>query len=573
MPLSTITRLPQTLRNIQRVRQILQVIARHGFGDIAYRLDIDSYLGSIASFLKFQRHARSAAIFTTFERIRMALEELGPTFIKFGQILATRPDLVPMPLILELRKLQDKVPPFSAAEARAQIEQELKAPLDGIFASFNPTPLAAGSIGQVHEARLRDERRVVVKVQRPGLERSLATDLDILNGLAQLVEANIPEVKSYNPVGMVDEFARSIRKEIDFTREAYHVRRFGQSFGADPRIHVLYVHENLTTERVLVMEFVEGIKISNLEALDRAGCNRKLIAKNGVEFVLKQIFEDGFFHGDPHPGNLFVLPGNVIAPIDYGMMGVLDEARRYDLLMLLLGIVGRDMDTLVKLFRRLELISDQVNVAALRTDAADLVERYYGVELQRMDMGKFFTQLFEILNRHHVKIPPDILLMGKSLATIDGIARMLDPELDIVASIRPFVFRLYLKHLTDTRRIGRELLGAGEDYLSFARTVPSEVQQTISRLRKGQLEVQLNLERLEDAVSETNRSANRVSTGLLISAVTMASASLLAGTGSGPTLRGVPLTQLLGTGGLLLASALSVMLFFAILRSGGIGRS
>ncbi|MBI3268858.1 MAG: AarF/ABC1/UbiB kinase family protein [Planctomycetes bacterium] len=588
VPLSTLTRIPQTLRNLQRVQQILHVIAKHGFGDVIYRLNVQSYLSSAATFLKFQRLGRAATIYTLEERLRMAFEELGSTFVKFGQILATRPDLIPMPLVLELRKLQDKVPPFSFEEARAQVERELRCRIDERFAHFSATPLAAGSIGQVHDARLRDGQHVVVKVQRPNLDRALTTDLDILTWLAGLLEENIPEVKAYSPTGVVEEFARSIRKEIDFTREAYHVRRFRKNFESDPRIHVLKTYDDLSTERVLTMEFIEGIKISDLATLDREGCDRKALARLGVEFVLKQIFADGFFHGDPHPGNLFILrkrvgepstdaaapPAamtSVIAPIDYGMMGILDESRRHDLLLLFLGIVSRDMDSIVKLFARLDLLSRNVNVHALKADGADLIDRYYGLELQRVDMGKFFSQLFEMLNRHHVKIPPDILLMGKSLATIDGIARMLDPELDLVAAIRPFILREYLKHLMDVRRMSHEVWATAEDYLKFLRYVPAELQQTVTRLRKGELEVPLQIERLEEVVMETNRSANRVATGLIVTAVTMASAMLFSGSGAGPVVWGLPLTHILGSGAMVLAGVLAVTLFFAILRSGGVG--
>lgn len=569
--LSSLTRIPQIYRNSTRAWSIFAILAKHGFDDVLSRLGVEDLLAPVRRW--FRRSKRTDAVqYNIHERIRMAIEDLGATFIKFGQILATRPDLIPMPLVLELRKLQDKVPPFSLEDARLQIEHELGKSVDELFARFSPTPLAAGSIAQVHEAELKTGEKVVVKVQRPNLERLISTDLDILGHLADAIHENLPEIRQWKLPAIVQEFKRSIMKEIDFTREAYHIRRFTRNFEGDARYHILKVYDEYTTERVLTMEQIFGTKVGKLmEDPDRPGVDRKLIARHGVDLVFRMIFLHGFFHADPHPGNIIIMSDNRIALIDFGMMGTFDDSRIYDILVLLLGVITRDMDTIIKLFSKLELISDEVDVRALRTDGTDLIERYATVSLKSIDLGRFFQSLFEMLARHKVIVPPDLLLMGKSLATIDGIARTLDPDLDPIQSIKPLVFREYIRRLADPKTHMRMSLDTAEDYMTLVRAFPNDMRQILARLRRGQLGVNVDIPEIDLSVRETGRSSNRISLGLIIAALVVGASTLL-GSPGGMMIGDFSLAQWIGVVGLGAAGVLAVTLFFAILRSGGIGR-
>ncbi|MGH7296257.1 MAG: ABC1 kinase family protein, partial [Polyangiaceae bacterium] len=300
----SITRLPQTFRNLSRLYAILRVLSRHGFGDVVARLGLERTWEGLKMRLSFGRWGRrQVEHFRTEERIRMAFEELGSTYVKFGQILATRPDLIPMSLIHELRKLQDHVPPFDPAVAKRTIEEEIGAKIDDVFSEFDEKPLAAASIAQVHRAKLKSGDEVVIKVQRPNLRALIDADLDLLHVLAELIEENLPEMRRWQPVAIVEEFDRSIHKEIDFGREAHNIKKFAKNFAGDPTIYAPRVYDDLSTQRVLTMEFLRGVKVNSDEIFKRPEIDRELVARNGIRVTLTQVFVHGFFHADPHPGN------------------------------------------------------------------------------------------------------------------------------------------------------------------------------------------------------------------------------------------------------------------------------
>ncbi len=568
MDLGSITRLPQTLRNLGRGRHILSVLGRHGFADILARLGLE---GASRTFLKIvtlnRYHPDDTR--TTEERIRMAMEEMGPTFVKLGQILATRPDLVPLSLVTELRRLEDRVPPFGADAAVAEIESELKQKVGDVFAHFEKEPLAAGSIAQVHRATLKSGHQVVVKVRRPGLERMIKTDVDIMTKLAHLLEENLPESRPYHPKAVVAEFARSITREIDFTREAFNIQKFQRNFGSDERFVVPQVYPELCTKKLLTVQFIEGTKITSLEELRSKGHDLPKLARSGVNYVLQQIFRHGFFHGDPHPGNFFVLPGDKLCLVDYGLVGALDEERLDELLGFMSGVVGKDPEKVIRTFRHMGILGDEVDMRRLRLDAMDLIERYAEIPLGRVDMGKFFAELYETLARHQIRVPPDVHLLGKALATAEGIARQLDPSLDLIAEIRPFIVKTYLERLARFKVLGREVRRAIEDYGSFLRVLPGEASRILTQLRKGEFEVATHLRDQERLVRDGNRSSNRVATGLVMAGV-MIGASMLVITPSGPSWHGIALSQAVGGAGFLIAGFLGLTLFAAMWRSGGV---
>ncbi len=568
MDLGSLTRLPQTLRNLGRGRHILTVLGRYGFADILSRLGLEGASRTLLKILTLNRY-HPDDVRTTEERIRMAMEEMGPTFVKLGQILATRPDLVPLSLVLELRRLEDRVPPFGADAAVAEIEAELKQKVGDVFAHFEKEPLAAGSIAQVHRATLKSGHKVVVKVRRPGLERMIKTDVDIMGKLAHLLEENLPESRPYHPKAVVAEFARSITREIDFTREAFNIQKFQRNFGSDERFVVPQVFPELCTKKMLTVQFIEGTKITNLEELKSKGHDLPKLARNGVTYVLQQIFRFGFFHGDPHPGNFFVLPGDKLCLVDYGLVGALDEERLDELLSFMAGVVGKDPEKVVRTFRHMGILGDDVDMRRLRLDAQDLIERYAEIPLGRMDMGKFFAELYETLARHQIRVPPDVHLLGKALATAEGIARQLDPSLDLIAEIRPFIIKTYLERIARFKVIGREVRRAIEDYGAFLRVLPGEANRILTQLRKGEFEVAAHLRDQERLVRDGNRSSNRVATGLVMAGV-MIGASMLVITPTGPSWQGIFLSQAVGGLGFLIAGFLGLTLFAAMWRSGGV---
>jgi ubiquinone biosynthesis protein len=567
MQLGALVRIPRTVKNLQRLREILGVVVKYGFGDLVARLELEGTVELTRNLLRFRRERRELVRYTTEERIRMALEELGPTFIKLGQILATRPDLIPMSLVHELRKLQDAVPPFASAAARDQIETSLGRPIGALFAAFDDAPLAAASIAQVHRAVLPDGAEVAVKVRRPGLAQVIGTDLEILRGLAALLEENAPELRAYAPTEIVEQFAQAIRLEIDFGHEASNMQRFARNFAGNPKVHVPVVYESHSSDAVLTMELVRGIKAKDMAALDAAGIDRKQLAQAGVEFCLRQVFDHGFFHADPHPGNLFVLPGGVIAPIDMGMMGELEPELIDALLELLVGILLRDAEKIARLFARLGLVDDDVDRVRLRRDVGELLDRYASVPIGDVDVAALIGRLFEVLQRHRVRVPPELLLMGKALATVDGMARDLDPTLDPIEAVRPYVLRTWLARLADPRFLARDWIRAANQLVEAATTLPGDLRAITRDLRRGTLATRNRVEGLETLIREHSRSANRSALALLIGATTLGSAWLLA-SGTGPLVGPLPITAWLGLAGLMLAGSGFWILAYGVLRSG-----
>jgi ubiquinone biosynthesis protein len=565
--ISTLFRIPQTVRNLQRLREIAAVLVKYGWGDLVPRLGLAFGIERVRRRLAGVSEDPSAESLTTEQRIRMAFEELGPTFIKLGQVLATRPDLIPMSLVEELRRLQDRVPPFPGEDAKREIERQLGSPVERLFARFDATPLAAASIAQVHRATLRDGTEVVVKVRRPNLEAQISRDLDVLTSLAGLLEDNVPESRQFSPRAIADEFRHSIWREIDLTKEARNIERFARNFRGERTVHVLRNYPELSGKAVLTLEFIDGIKASDVASLEAAGIDRSDLARRGVEFVVKQIFQHGFFHADPHPGNIFVLRDGRIAPIDMGMMGQLDRDLRDALLELLVGLLLGDGGKIVALLRRLELVDESADLGALRRDAQKMIDAYNELPLEEVDIGVFIGELFEVLARHRVLVPPELLLTGKALATVEGVARILDPRLDPMQAMRPLVLHSYLERLADPRFLARDAIRAGEDTVTMLATLPRELTAIVTQLRSGRLKIATDLEGYRHAELERARGANRVALSLMVSALLVGSSILLAA-GGGPTILGIPTNPVLGLLGLLTAGGGYLIVAWGFLRSG-----
>ena len=561
--------IPNRIRSLPRLPQIVRVLAKYGFGDVTARIGLDSFLHALRSWVLSDVDPRLNTL-STEARLRLMLEDLGPTFVKLGQVMATRPDMIPMSLIQELRKLQDKVKPFDTAGIRAHVEAELARPIAEVFSEFDDQPLAAASIAQVHLARLKDGRKVVLKIQRPNLERVIETDLVLLYWLAELAEERLPELRRYQPVQLVSEFHRSILKEIDFETEAYHIRRFAKNFAGDPDVYVPAVIEELTTPRILCEEFIQGTKLNDPTIHTRQDIDLVKVARTGIRVVIEQALVHGFFHADPHPGNLFVLPGNKICMIDFGMMGILDQERIDELLQFLVSILTRDVEGMLRLFARLELLPEDLDQRGLGRDVDDLICRFQSVELGSVDLGKFLNQVFDVITRHQVKVPADLLLVGKALATIEGVGRDIYPELNTVEEVRPHILRIWLRRMADPGYHARGPRRAVQDGLLLLETAPRDLRLALRKLRAGELGLKLELDDLRAASRAHSQATNRLALAILVASLALSAAYLIPRSDLSGWMGDFPLMALMGLGALATGFLLALGLLVGYVRSGGL---
>jgi ubiquinone biosynthesis protein len=550
--------IPRTYRNLDRYRQILTILFKYGFDSLLDRLNLNSYFESGMQMISRNRRERVEGL-TDFERLRMACEELGPTFIKMGQILSTRSDLIPVDLVRELTKLQDNVPAFPFAQVKEIVEQELCAPLDALFAHFDDTPLAAASIGQVHRARLVTGESVIVKIQRPGIRKIIEVDLEILFHLATLMEKNIEEAEIYRPTRVVDEFARSIEKEINYKIEAQHAERFARQFTGNEAIYIPRIFNETSTGRVLTMEYVDGIKASDVDMLEQAGLDRKLIAARGADVTFEQIFKFGFFHADPHPGNICILPGNVICYLDFGMMGYIDKRSMETFADIIIGYARRDEAAIADAVLRIVEWDDPPDRRALESDIASFIDLYLYKPLKDMHMGEILQELLDLFTRHRLRLPPDIFFMIKAMTEVEGLGLMLDPDFNMIEKVEPFIRDLQMQRIHPKKLMGDFLASS-----TLLKGVPFELYDLLRQLKSGKARIGVDHQGLEPLIFGMERSSNRISFALIIAALIVGS-SLIMMTRPGPTLFELPLLGLLGYS---LAGVLGIWLLMWIRRSG-----
>ncbi len=552
--------LAQTYRSIGRLREIALILSRHGFNQILEAVGLGRLLPLSRRF-----HGRSGLVgdIPVPVQVRMALEDLGPSFIKLGQMLATRPDLVPPDFVEEFRKLQDRVPPFSFEQARAIVEEEVGAPMAEVFAEVDPEPLAAGSIAQAHRARLPDGTRLVLKVQRPGIERTVSHDLSALYLLVGLIERYIPESRSLNLRGIVDEFSRVIRREMDFFLEAANTERFRQNFEGFEGIVVPGVVWELTTKRLLALESIDGTPVDDVDALRGRGVDPTALSRVAARAFLKQVFDDGLFHGDLHGGNLLVTPKGDLAFLDFGAVGYLSEDVQEGLGQLFVALISRDYAGLAEGYVRMGALDDTVDLRSFQRDLREMIEPYYGRPLRDLRIGEILRQASEIAISHRIRIPPDLVLLARSTLTVEGVTRILDPDFLILDEATPYARKLLL-HRLDPRRQARLAYRTARDVRDFVRAVPAQLTRLLQRMLEGKFAVDFVHQGYEPMMLEMDRSSNRVSFSLIISALIIGS-SLIVLSGKGPLLWEFPVFGILG---FLLAGVLGFGLAIAILRSG-----
>ena len=554
----TVTR---THRHFRRYQQILRVLVKYGFSDILTKLHL--YQVIERGFRLFRKRKKPEIMgLPRYERVRLALEELGPTFVKLGQLLSTRPDLVPPTLVEELERLQDKVPPFPIVEAKEVIRTELGHPLEKIFSKFEEIPIAAASLGQVHCAWLINGDMVAVKVQRPNICRIIEVDLEIMLYLANLIQKHIIEAEGYDPVGIVKEFAKNIAKELDYTLEASNIERFAKNFKDDPIIHIPHVYHDYSTEKVLTMEYIDGIKISEVKKLETYGYDCKLIATRGAKLISKQIFEHGFFHGDPHPGNIFILPDNIVCFLDYGMMGRIDEEVKNDLASLVKAFIDKDVSETTRWFLKI-YPAEKVDLREFKLDTWEMLDQYHGVPLQQIELKRVFRQALFFVEKHHLKIPPDLFLLNKALVYLEGTGRSLDPDFNAVEQIQPFIKEIILKKISP-RTIAHKLQKSIFEFFTLFQEFPQEIRNTFSLLKTGEMKIKFEHKGLEPFIAKQDQVSNRLAFAIIAAALIIGSA-LIVLSKTPPLIFSIPV---IGLAGFLVAAFMGLRLLIAIFRSG-----
>jgi len=552
----------RTYRHLARYRQILTVFFKYGFGDLVELLKIEQYIEIGLQLISKNRRSRLEKL-SRAQRVRMACEELGPTYIKFGQILSTRPDLVPVDFIKELSKLQDNVPSRPFSEVSKIVESELGGPPEDIFDFFEKTPLASASIGQVYRATLKDGEAVAVKVQRPGIKKIIEVDLEIMLHLATLMEHHIEEMSLHQPVKIVEEFARTLEKEIDYTIEATNMERIASNFLNDLTIYVPKVFRDTTTESILTTELVEGIKVSDIDRLEEAGLDRKLITVRGADIVLKQIIKHGFFHADPHPGNIFVLPDNVICLLDFGMTGSVDRRTREDFIDLAESVVNRNESRATQVLLKLTYWDEDPDIRLLEKDVADFMGRHLHKPLKDIKIGKLLNNLLELAFQHRLRISPDIFLMLKAFSTIEGVGLMLDPDFDMIKQAAPFIKEV--KHARmSPHRITGDIFRLAIELFQFVENFPKDILSITRLIKQQKLSLNLEYKGLDKMLSTYDQISNRISFSIIIAALIIGSALVIMS-------KVPPLfydISLIGIVGFLAAAIMGIWLLVAILRKG-----
>jgi ubiquinone biosynthesis protein len=502
-----VLKLGSTVSELGRAREIIGVAFKYGFNDWVTKNGLGKLIISKKRLARIEKY-------TKWERIRMAVEELGPTFIKFGQLLADRPDVVPEGLRAEFRKLQDEAVPMPDEEAIAEIEKSLGHPVSELFREFDTRRLASASVAQTYRATLLDGEAVCVKVRRPGIDKKINLDLSLMRYFAARSARNNPEMEAINVTGLVEEFGKTINKELDFRHEAANVIRFSHCFEGDPDIYVPRVFQEFTTEKILVEEFIEGVKVSEMETLLSSSSDPVELAKKAVRLVFEQVFTHGFFHADPHPGNIFIKDKHVISFIDYGMMGTVRPEHLHFLGKYLLGYIKRDAHELTE---ALLLLSGKRNFRRfkdLEFQIADMFAHYKYLSIEEMDFGKVMNESIDIIVGYGLRIPPTIYLLVKALITIERVAVTLYPEIDFATEMKPYAVKL-LKQQYSPKRLAEEVFESIREYYKLVMELPSDLNEIIHKVKEGRFKTMIELKGFEPLTEQIDHASNRISIAIV----------------------------------------------------------
>lgn len=529
--------------NLGRLNEIVGVLIRHGLGDLVHRWGLAGALEKAGHRLHLD-HAAELAQLPPPVQVRKALEELGPTFVKLGQILAGRADMFGPEWIAEFEKLHSHVPPLPLVLLLPQLREDLGDEPEEVFASFDPEPLAAASIAQVHRARLHDGTEVIVKIRRPGIREVIEADLRLLDRLAALAEAEMATLAPYRPRLLLQEFGRSLHRELNLATECRNAERLAKNMASLPFVTIPRTHWDWTSERVNVQDYVDGIPGHDLQRLEEAGLDRKLLAQRGAQAVLKMIVEDGFFHADPHPGNVFYLPDNRLAFIDFGMVGRLSVRRREQLLKLLLGLVQRQPRAVADVLLEWTRDGQQISAEKLESDIEAFVDQYYGTPLAELSLGQMLLDVTAILRENHLALPSDLALLIKTFITLEGLGRSLDPQFNMAEEALPML-RQVVRARYKPKVVAKRLWTSAQRLMEITEQLPQDISRLLRNARQGRLNIGLEIQSLKRVGNQLDRAANRLSLSLIIAALIIGS-SIVMTVGGGPTLLGLPAFGLLG---------------------------
>ena len=532
-----------TIKNINRLRQILNILIRHGFGELVSQLHIFRiYIIGKRFFTPKAEDVRSHR--STPERLRLALEELGPTFVKLGQLMSTRADWFPDEWSTEFKKLQDKVPPFTFEQVMELVEKELGKPLTEVYASFDITPVASASIAQVHFATLKDGRELAVKVRRPEIGKILDSDISIMYVIANLIVKYVPDWARFRPVEVVREFHKTIRQELDFTIEATRADRFRRNFKDDPEAYFPRVYWEYSSKKVLTMERISGIPIDEAEPLKAAGFDLKEIAERGVRVFFRQALGDGFFHADMHPGNVFVGSKGEIIHVDFGIVGQIDDELRTYLARLLYYLMKRDFKAMAKIHRDMGLIGPNVDIREFEDALIDIAEPIFGKPLAEINVSALLWKLIETAKRFDMHMQPNLLLLQKSMVVVEGVGRELYPKLNVWAVARPFIFKLMKKSI-DPKAAVKKGYDTIIEMAEFTATLPSQLTSVFNKVINDRLRIEFAHLNLDELNARIDKTGDRLVYGMVIGALIVGS-SIIVMAGKGPMLFDFPVFGLAG---------------------------
>lgn len=561
-----ILRIKKTYFSAKRLQEIINVFLKHGFGQIIDQIHLGRFIGLKKRIRSFGRWPYYK-VPTIAERLRIAFEELGPTFIKLGQLLSSRPDLVTMNYAKEFKKLQDRVPPFKVEDVYEIIEKELGISIEKVFQSFNPEPIGSASIAQVHEAILMNGERVIVKVRRPGIKEQIMLDLSILQTLAKLVEKYISESKLFDPVGIVDEFSKSITKELDFRREARNAIIFKEKFKNEEKIYIPHVFREFTTEKILVMEKVDGIRIDDTESIKEKGLNIETLLNTLIDIYFKQIFDHGFFHGDPHPGNILVRDDGRIAFVDFGIVQRIDEEFKEAYANVALAIINQNTEQLITEYLKLGIIPEDIDrekiKKELKEDIEELLFPIYTYRIEEIKISELIESIMRVCLKHRLRFLPELLLIDKVLIMLEGLTRELCPKISIIELLKPYAQKIISKRLHPEFYLNKTLKALRE-FRDAIEHIPFQFKTLLKKAVRDEITVRMYHVNLPEFIKDIDKASNKIAFSLIVSAMILSSAIMHANQVK-PLVYGISLFGLI-TG--VFAFFLGLWLIISIIRSG-----
>lgn len=548
------------IKHAKRYQEISNAFIRNGFSYVVYRL-LDKSPSKKSIEAEEDMNLRTIGV-----KLRTALQELGPTFVKLGQIASTRRDLIPEEITGELEQLQDQVSSFSIEQVRAIIAVELGGNVEEIFTDFHEEPLATASIGQVHLATLQTGEQVAIKIQRPDIQKVVNTDLEILDDLARLMEAKLAWAKTYQIRKMIEEFSKSLFAELDYTIEGRNGERVAKQFTYQPEIHIPRVYWDYSTRKVLTMEYVKGIKVNHLAELDEQGYDRKVLAERLTNAMLYQILIEGFFHGDPHPGNIYVLPDQVISLIDFGMVGKLNEEMKYHLASLVIHLQQSNTKGLVHTFSSMGILPDDIDMNSLYDDIENLQMKYYDIALSKMSLGGAISDLFSVACKHQIQIPVNFTVLGKALLTVEGIVEELDPEFSIMTAAKPFGQTL-LKNRYNPKTIAKKSWDQLVENAEMLSDIPKDLKEITTTIKKGKMRLDIHVSEQQVFLQKLDTIVNRLSFSIILLSFSILMVGLIVGSaiaGQATVLWKFPAIEI----GSVVATLMFIFMIVSIIRSG-----